>query len=384
MNRIYLDYNSTTPLWPEAVNGAKKAFIEWGNPSSIHQTASGAKTLLWESRQYIAKLLFCHPLELVFTSGASESNNQAFKGLCLKAASGKRNEVILSSVEHPSLLSVGDFIRKQGFKVHYVPVSKEGQLDEEYFEKHLSEKTLLVSVMLANNETGVIYPIKKLAEKAKQKGAFFHSDMVQGLGKIPVNLKDFGVDMASFSGHKFYSLKGCGLLYCKKDVPLESLIQGGAQERSRRAGTENLPGIAAFGSVAKTFLEREEEMLEKNRHIEKLRDEMEEQLRNQISDLKVVAGQVQRLPNTSCLYIPGLQGETLLINLDLKGFSLSAGSACNSGKLSASSVLTAMGFSEAEARSCLRVSLGFDTSSEHIKAFVKALKQTVVKLRSLK
>ena len=383
MKKIYLDYNSTTPLWPEAVRGAKKAFKEWGNPSSIHQSASGAKALLWESRQHIAKFLACHPLELVFTSGASESNNQAFKGLCLKPV-GKRNEVILSTVEHPSLLSVGDFVERQGFKVHYVPVSKEGQLDEDYFEKHLSEKTLLVSVMLANNETGVIYPIKELAEKARQKGAFFHSDMVQGLGKMPINLQDFGVDMASFSGHKFHSLKGCGLLYCKKDVPLESLIQGGPQERSRRAGTENLPGIVAFGSVAKAFLDREEEMLEKNRHIEKLRDEMEEQLQNQISDLKLIGNKMRRLPNTSCLYISGLQGETLLINLDLKGFSLSAGSACNSGKLSASSVLTAMGFSETEARSCLRVSLGFKTTSEHTKTFVKALKQTVVKLRSLK
>ena len=383
MERIYLDYNSTTPVWPEAVKGAQKAFREWGNPSSVHQSAAGAKALLWEARQNIARLLSCHPLEIIFTSGASESNNQALKGLCLNSASD-RNEVILSSVEHPSLLSLGDFLKGRGFKVHYVPVFKGGQLDEDYFERVLGKRTLLVSVMLANNETGVIYPVQKLALKAKEKGAFFHSDMVQGLGKMPIHLRDFGVDMASFSGHKFHSLKGCGVLYCKKDVPLESLIQGGPQERTRRAGTENLPGIAAFGAVTKAVADRVEEITEKNRQIEKLRDKMEAELLNEISGLRVIGRESQRLFNTSCLCIPDLQGESLLINLDLKGFSLSAGSACNSGKLSASSVLTAMGFSEEEARSCLRVSLGYETISDHTVAFVKALKQTVQKLRSLK
>lgn len=383
MKRVYLDYNSTTPLWPEAIEGAKRAFREWGNPSSIHQNAAGAKALLWESRRNISHLLSCHPLELIFTSGASESNNQAIKGLC-SFASGFRNEIILSSVEHPSILSLTGFLQNQGFKVHLAPVKRDGTLNIKHFYKILTDKTFLVSLMLANNETGVIYPVRELAQKAKEKGAFFHSDMVQGLGKIPIDLQDMSVDMACFSGHKFHSLKGCGILYCKKDVPLKSLIDGGPQERSRRAGTENLPGISAFGSVAGILLNKAEEMEEKAKGIKNLRDEMEELLLKRIPQLTIVAKKSQRLNNTSLLHIPGLQGETLLINLDLKGFSLSAGSACNSGKLGASSVLIAMGFSEEEARSCLRVSIGYETTEEQLKAFVQALEQTIKKLYSLK
>lgn len=383
MKRVYLDYNSTTPIWPEAIEGARKAFKEWGNPSSIHQDAAGAKALLWESRQNISRLLSCHPLEIIFTSGASESNNQAIKGLC-GSASGSKNEVILSAVEHPSVLSLTDFLKEKGFKVHLIPVGKDGTLNMKYFDKILTDNTFLVSIMLANNETGVIYPIKELAQKAKEKGAFFHSDMVQGLGKMPINLKDFDVDMACFSGHKFHSLKGCGVLYCKKEVPLKSLVDGGPQERSRRAGTENLPGIAALGSVAGALLNKVEEINREGKRIKNLRDEMEELLLKRIPQLTIVARESERLNNTSLLHIPGFQGETLLINLDLKGFSLSAGSACNSGKLGASSVLTAMGFSEDEARSCLRVSMGHETTMEQLKAFVQALEQTINKLHSLK
>ena len=377
--RIYLDYNSTTPPLPEAIQGAEKAFQEWGNPSSVHQSAAGAKALLWESRQHIAKLLSCHPLELIFTSGASESNNQAIKGLCLDPEN-KRNEVILSAVEHPSVLFLGDFLKREGFKVLYVPVSKEGELDESWFDKALGDKTLLVSLMLANNETGVIYPVKKLAKKTKERGAFFHSDMTQGLGKIPISLQDLEVDLASFSGHKFYGLKGCGVLYRKKGVPLENLIEGGPQEKFQRAGTENLPGIAAFGAMA----EKGQEIIAKNKEIKLLRDEMEKEILKKIPGIEVIGGKVPRLSNTSCLYISGVYGETLLINLDLKGFSLSAGSACHSGKLEASSVLTAMGLSEEEAKSCLRVSLGHKTRREELKAFVNTLEKTVKKLRSLK
>ena len=379
---VYLDHNSTTPLWPEAIQGAEKAFKEWGNPSSVHQNAAGAKALLWQSRRQLARLIACHPLEIIFTSGASESNNQAIKGLC-RNSDDKRNEVILSAVEHPSLASQVDFLKDRGFTVHFVPVSREGRLDEEYFDKVLSEKTLLVSIMLANNETGLIYPVKALTQKSRARGAFFHSDMVQGLGKMPIDVRDMGVDMASFSGHKFHSLKGAGFLYCQRNVPLESLIQGGPQERKRRAGTENLPGITALAAVAEVFVTRQQDMAQKNRQIQKLRDEMEKQLLEEIPRLKIIGGSFKRLNNTSLLLIPGLQAESLLINLDLKGFSVSAGSACHSGKVSASPGLTAMGFSEAEARSSLRVSLGYETTASELAAFAEALKKSVRKLRSI-
>lgn len=379
---VYLDHNSTTPVWPEAIQGALNAFKEWGNPSSVHQNAAGAKALLWQARQHLARLIACHPLEIIFTSGASESNNQAIKGLCHNP-DNQKNEVIFSAVEHPSLTAQVGFLKDQGFKVHYVPVSREGQLNEDDFDKVLSEKTLLVSIMLANNETGLIYPVKALAQKSRARGAFFHSDMVQGLGKLPIDIRDMGVDMASFSGHKFHSLKGSGFLYCQRDVPLRSLIQGGPQERKRRAGTENLPGIAALGAVAEVFVARKRLMAQKNRQIQQLRDEMEKQLLKEIPRLQIIGRSSDRLNNTSLLIIPGLQAESLLINLDLKGFSVSAGSACHSGKVSASPVLTAMGFSEAESRSSLRVSLGYETTASELSDFAETLKKSVRKLRSL-
>ena len=383
--RVYLDFNSTTPPWPEAVEAAQKAFQEWGNPSSIHQSAAGAKALLWEARSSLARLLNCHPLELIFTGGASESNNHAVKGPCLSPDRDKsRCEALLSAVEHSSVLSLKDFLAKQGFKVRLLPVLKSGALDMAAFERALGPKTFLVSVMSANNETGALHPVQDMARKAKERGALFHSDMAQSFGKIPVDLREAGVDLACFSGHKFHALKGCGLLYCKKGTALESLIQGGPQERSRRAGTENIPGIAAFGAIAKTLNKNKEEMEERAGRIKNLRDKMEERLLSEVPDLQIAAKDVPRLNNTSLLIFPGLEGETLLINLDLKGFSLSAGSACHSGKLDPGHVLKAMGFSDDEARGALRVSIGHETTEGETAAFIKALRQTVKKLRSLK
>lgn len=375
---IYLDHNATTQPRPSALKGAEKAVNCWGNPSSVHQNASKAKSLLWSSRKNLSLFIGCEPLEIIFTSGASESNNQAIKGLFIKPEQ-KRNELIISSVEHPSILSVADFLSSQGWKVHKIPVSKEGFLDESFFEKHLSEKTLLVSIMLANNETGVIFPIQKLAQKTHEKGAFFHSDMTQGLGKLPINVKKFNVDLASFSAHKCYGLKGCGLLYCRKGIPLENLIHGGPQERKRRAGTENLPGISAFGAIAKEG----EHILKESQKLKFLRDTMEKEILSSLSDVTVIGQKAQRLINTSCLYISGVEGETLFMNLDLKGISLSVGSACGSGKMRSNSILNSMGWTEEAARSALRVSMGLGTTKKHLKYFQKNLKECVERLRKL-
>ena len=304
---VYLDYNATTPPKGLAFKAVKKAMDFWGNPSSIHQQASSAKALLWESRQELSQFLGCHPMEIIFTSGASESNNQAIKGL-FQQAQTDRKELIISSVEHPSVLAVADFLSSQGFIVHKIPVSKKGLLDTDFFEKHLSEKTLLVSIMAANNETGVLFPIKELAKQARQKGALFHSDMVQMLGKVRINLKDLDIDMASFSAHKCYGLKGCGILYCRKGVSLESLILGGPQERQRRAGTENLSGIAAFGAIAKD----RENILKGNQKLKFLRDSMEAEILSSILNVQVLGHQSQRLDNTSCLLISGIEGKLCL------------------------------------------------------------------------
>lgn len=377
-SRVYLDHNATTAPRASAVKAAKKAIKFWGNPSSIHQNASPAKALLWSARQNISRFLNCQPLEVIWTSGASESNNHAIKAL-FQNPQKNRNELIISSVEHPSVLAVADFISKQGFKVHKIPVSKQGFLDEESFEKHLSEKTLLVSIMSANNETGIIFPIKKWIEKTHEKGALFHSDMVQMLGKTNVDLKKLGLDLASFSAHKCYSLKGCGILYCTKSVQLDSLIHGGPQERQRRAGTENLPGIVAFGAVAKEG----NKILKESQKLKSLRDNMEQEILSSLKGVQVIGATAQRLDNTSCLFIEGIEGETLLMNLDLKGISVSVGSACGSGKMESSAVLTAMGWTTEEARSTVRVSLGLETEKKQLKYFQKNLVECVNRLRNL-
>ncbi|MCY4321143.1 MAG: cysteine desulfurase family protein [Bdellovibrionaceae bacterium] len=377
-NRIYLDHNATTEPRFSAKKAVKKALNYWGNPSSIHQDASKAKNLLWSARQNLSHFLNCHPLEIIFTSGASESNNYAIKGL-FQVQNKTRNELIISSVEHPSVLYTADFLSQKGFKVHKIPVSKQGFLDEAFFEKHLSEKTLLVSIMSANNETGVIFPIEKWVKKIHEKGALFHSDMVQFLGKRKVDLKKLEIDLASFSAHKCYSLQGCGILYCKKGIMLESLIHGGPQERQRRAGTENLTGIVAFGSVAKEG----DIILKKTQKLKSLRDNMEKYILSHLKKVEIIGHKALRLDNTSCLCISGIHGETLLMNLDLKGISVSVGSACGSGKLKSSSVLTAMGFTQKEAFSSIRISLGIETTKEQIEYFQKALVESVNRLRNL-
>lgn len=376
--RIYLDYNATTPPHPLALKAAGKAFELWGNPSSVHQTSAGAKALLWETRQTLAQFIDGHPLEIIFTSGASEANNQVLKGL-FSLAGEKRRELIISAVEHPSIKEVAKWLSKRGFKVHTVPVSRKGFLDESYFEEVLSENTLLVSIMRAHNETGVIFPIKELAGKAHDKGAIFHSDMVQSLGKEKFSVKEWGVDLASFSAHKVYGLKGCGALYCRKGVILDNLIHGGGQERGRRAGTENLVSIASFGAV----LEKGDELVENSRQLKSLRDYLEQKVHSSLSGIKVVGEEASRLSNTSCLYISGVEGESLLMNLDLKGFSVSVGSACSSGKITESSSLRAMGLTAEEAQSSIRVSLGLGIERKDIDLFVENLQAIVTRLRSL-
>ena len=375
---VYLDYNATTPPDKLAIKAFQKGLDFWGNPSSVHQASTKAKYLLWESRKKVSHFIGCHPLEIIFTSGASEANNFVLKGLFEKYQ-GEKNELIVSAVEHPSLMQTADYLSQKGCKVHKIPVSRQGQLDLDFFEKCLSEKTLLVSIMMANNETGVLNDLAPLIEKTKSKGGYFHSDMVQSLGKIPVNLGDLKLDFASFSAHKFYGLKGCGALYCKKGTSLESLIHGGPQERSRRAGTENLPGIAAFGAVS----EKGDVFLKSQKKILELRDQMEKDLISSIPDIEIIGSKLARLNNTSSIFISGIEGETLLMNLDLKGFFVSVGSACNSGKISSSSVLSSMGFTEKEARSCIRISLGFETQKKDIQGFVKTLKNVIERLRSL-
>ena len=380
-SRVYLDYNSTTP--PASFLSQK--IIEWlslwGNPSSVHQSGQKARALFWASKAYLAQFLSCDPLELIITSGGSEANNMAIKGLYEKyfPQNPQKKEILLSAVEHQSVIAPMRALQKKGMVLKYIPISPDGEMDFSFYKSALSERTFMVSVMFANNETGHIFPIAKLARLAQKAGAFFHCDAVQALGKTPLNLQTLGVDMASFSAHKFYGLKGTGALYCRKGLLPVSLIEGGPQERKRRAGTENVLGLACFGAVA----ERGAEILTRCSQLNLLRDDMEQSIVSALPQAKVLGPKGKRLNNTSCICVPGVDGETLLMNMDLKGYSFSVGSACHSGSLRPSSVLMAMGLSEKTARSSFRVSLGLGTCQEDIDRFVPDLISSIKRVQSL-
>ena len=378
-DRIYLDYNATTPLAGFLKENIAQWMDIWGNPSSTHQTARQARTLVWSAREKVAKLIGCHPLEIIFTSCGSESNNYAIKGLCEKFANTSRNKIITSSVEHPSVRQTLEWAKKRGFQIKVIPVSKEGHFDLEKFKTALDNQTAFVTIMYANNETGCLLPVQKIRELSLQKGCLFHCDAVQVLGKQPIHARDSGIDLLTFSAHKFYALKGCGFLYCKKGLHLDSLIHGGTQERKRRAGTENVLSIGSLGAVA----ERGEEILQENKKIKTLRDEMEARLLKLIPDIQVIGEKSNRLGNTSSLWVSGVYAETVMMNLDLKGYSVSVSSACHSGSLSPSAVLLGMGYSPEEAQCILRVSLGLGVNQGALQKFVLDLKQIVERLRHL-
>ena len=379
-SRIYLDYNATTPP-AQFLNQKIKEYLPlWGNPSSVHQNGQSARSLLWASKIHLAEFMGCHPLELIATSGGSEANNAAIKGLYEKyfLQDSKRNEIIISTVEHPSVTAPIKILEKKGIKIRYVSVSLQGNLNLSEYQSALSEKTFMVSVMYANNETGNLFPVSQLVKMAHKAGAFFHCDAVQALGKVHFNLHKLGVDTASFSAHKFYALKGTGVLYCRKGLLPENLIHGGPQERNRRAGTENILGMACFGAVA----QKGEEILEEFQKLGVLRDELEKNILSSLDSVRILGAERARLSNTSCIYIPDVPGETLLMNMDLKGYSFSVGSACHSGSLNPSSVLVAMGLNETEARSVIRISLGLGVQKEFLDQFVSDLVDSVKRIQS--
>jgi cysteine desulfurase len=383
--RIYLDHNATTPISIDVQNHLTEWVQHWGNPSSIHDSGRGPKALLRESRDKIAKFIGANPLELIFTAGGSEANNLAIKGLFesneKQARRGLkvRTRYIFSEVEHPSVLKTAEYLRERGAQVDFIHVGLNGRIDLEQYASLLGDDVALVSVMMANNETGHLFPIREMVEMAHAHGALFHSDCVQAFGKIPVDVRELGVDLASFAGHKFYSLKGAGFLYSRRGVSLESLIHGGGQERHRRGGTENALAIAALGLMC----EKKDVVAPKADEMRTLRDHFEARVLAEIPFARVTGAESPRLPNTSSLVIPGVDGEILLMNLDIKGFSVSTGAACSSGSPEPSPVLLAMGLTRAEAQSSLRVGLGWSTTREQIDLFAEALIDTVTHLRTI-
>ncbi len=377
---IYFDYNATTPVDPIVLEKVPQWLSMWGNPSSIHWHGRGPKKMLREARRSLAQFFECHPLELVFTSGGSESNNLAIKGSLqeIKKKYPTRRVVVIGGIEHPSVRNQAEQIESMGFQVRWIPVDREGRYDLELFKNSVDDQVALVSVMLANNEIGVIAPLESMIEWAHQQGAFFHSDMVQGLGKLPLDLKTYPVDLASFSSHKVYAMKGAGLLYIKKGTPFSGLTAGGSQERGRRAGTENLPAIASFAEMVNAI--SAEEVV---RSLAPLRDQFESLISESIPGVKILGQSVERLCNTSCFLIDGANAESLLMNLDIRGFSVGTGAACSSGNPEPSPVLLSMGLIRSEAQSSLRISLGKDTTLYQVQELARNLKEVVDHLRQL-
>jgi cysteine desulfurase len=379
---FYFDYNATTPPDEAAKAALQEALLAWGNPSSIHWASRAPKLFLREARQQLAKAFGVSPLELIFTSGGSEANSTVIKSVFQTAkqnSSSERMEYITSQVEHPSVAKTFSYLETQGAVVHRLAVNREGFIDLDHYKKVLSEKTALVSVMMANNETGNIFPIQEMAQLAHAQGAVFHSDCVQALGKLPLNLSELEVDYATFSAHKFYALKGCGLLFAKKGKTLQPLIWGGGQERSRRGGTENVLGIHAFGKMTSQL----NQVTAQSHRLTQLRDYFEDRVQKEISNVQITGKSAPRLGNTSSLVIADVDGETLLMGLDLKGMAVSTGAACSSGNPEPSSALLAMGLSRQEAQSSLRVSFGWPTTQEEVEILIETLKEVVARLRTI-
>lgn len=376
----YLDHNATTPLYEGIQDVVLKALQFWGNPSSIHWASRHPKSILRETRRDLSQALHCEALELIFTSGGSEGNTTVIQSVFHQVfAKGERTKFITSTVEHPSVIKSFKAIAELGAEVIFVPVLKTGELDLEFFKRHLDHKTALVSIMAANNEFGTLFPIAEISALTKSVGALMHTDAVQALGKIVIDLKRWGVDYATFSAHKFYALKGCGFLYVRKGALYQSFILGGGQERHRRAGTENIVGLASLQTMV-PFLSHVQQRGEQMRN---LRDFFESQVKEKISNVEINADASERLPNTSSLILDGVDGETLLMSLDMKGFAVSTGAACSAGNPEPSPALLAMGLRRDQAQSSLRVSFGWGNSIEDVRKFVQVLSDTVAHLRAL-
>ncbi len=372
--RIYLDNNATSAVLPEVKQSMLDFFdSRHGNPSSIHQQGRKNREAVEESRRAVASLLHCRPRRLIFTSGGSEANNLAIKGLAFRYLNSGKKHLITSSVEHPAVLKTCSFLETLGFNVTYLPVDQNGMITPGILEKALNKETFLVSIMTANNETGTIMPVAPLAEVTHAHKALFHTDAVQAVGKIPVDIDAWDVDLLTLSGHKFHGPKGIGALYIKKGITLEPLIHGGKQEHGLRAGTENVPAIVGLGKAADIAGQN----LGAFQNVERLRNQLEAGIRKIASNACVNGHREKRLPNTLNIFIPGFRGESLAIAMDQKGISLSSGSACKTGSPEPSQALLAMGLSPEEAHCSVRFSLSRMTTRQDIKITIETLESVL-------
>ncbi len=373
MKHIYLDYNATAPIRAEAV----KVMLECcknicGNPSSLHHFGQQAKQAVDRARFQVAQLLNAPPAQLVFTSGGTESNNMAIRGVA--ALSRDKKQLITCRSEHSSVLNVFKKLEKDGFDITYIPVDGNGLLDLKALDDALNDKTALVSIMLANNETGVIQPIKEIAELVHRNGALLHIDAVQALGKMPVDVIELGADLLTVSGHKIGAPKGIGALYIRVGCKIEPLLFGGNQETRRRSGTENVPGIVAFGQVCDTMTAKLNFEIEQLRHLGEL---LENLIVKNIPGAVINGAGAMRIPNTVNISFPGHESDTLMMMLDMKGVAVSSGASCSAGSGEPSHVLKSMGLSQELLYSGLRFSVGINNTPEEIMQSVDVLQQVI-------
>lgn len=375
-----MDYAATTPVLPEVLDVMRPYMLEtFGNPSSIHSFGREAKRALDDAREKIASLLSAQPEEIVFTSGGSESTNLAIKG-CAEANVKKGRHIITSSVEHHSSLDAVKYLARNGFEATYLPVDSHGIVDLDALRESIRGDTVLVSIIHANNEVGTIQPVEEIIEIAHEKGALVHLDSVQAVGSIPVNVRELNVDLLSMSAHKFYGPKGVGALYVRKGVRIAPLIHGGPQERKRRAGTENVAGAVGMAKALELAVAGMEEEVSR---LTRLRDRMIHAILSRISHVRLNGHPTQRLPNNVNVSIEFVEGEAVLLNLDLKGIAASSGSACTSGSLSPSHVLMAMGVPPEVAHGSIRFTMGRGTTEADVDYVVDTLVDVVAKLREM-
>jgi len=377
MQRVYLDNNATTPVLPQVLDAMRPYFGEhFGNASSIHHHGQETRAAVERARENVAELLGCRSSEIVFTSGGTEADNLAIFGLAKPG-----DHIITSTIEHHAVMNACKHLEKSGCEVTSIPVDGRCQVDPDDVKRALRPNTKVITIMTANNETGVVQPVEEIGKIAAEADVYFHTDAVQAAGKIPIDVNKIGCDLLTISGHKIHASQGIGALYVRKGTLLEPMLYGGSHERSRRAGTENVPGIVALGKaaeLARAAFERGDD-----KKMSEMRDRFEREVLSQVESAGVNGEGARRVPNTTNIYFDYIEGEALVIALDLKGLAVSTGAACSSGAIEPSHVLTAMGLRPDRARASIRFSLGKQNTPEDVDFALNLVPETVAHLREL-